>query len=246
MVSLLDPFIDDASRPGINHLRTEDRLLIIECTLATNVAASLREKDGEAVSMSHSLKPTVSGSLICSRTAPFVGVETVEINRLIRLTTCKVVLKHRTKLGNISSGVSDRNWSISLSRQVGLHISNRGLDVWSRRRSLKSINNFISNPETTQVVILLELVHDLGKCRELFFGPHRGGLDDGGIEGIEIEPDVDSCIAESGHAAIVIGSWVDVVDADGVGTDGLHGLGVELTLVGVDERIVRGTLVCNT
>jgi hypothetical protein len=37
---------------------------------------------------------------------------------------------------------------------------------------------------------------------------------------------------------------VDMVDADGVCTDCLHGLGIELALVCVDERIGRRALIC--
>jgi hypothetical protein len=44
----------------------------------------------------------------------------------------------------------------------------------------------------------------------------------------------------------VVGARIDVVDADGVGTEGLHQVGIAGALVVVDERVVRQKLVGNT
>lgn len=143
--------------------------------------------------------------MVCSITAPLVGIEAEEINDLIRLvTTSEIILQHGTQLGNISSRISDGNLSVFLCSHVGLQVSRGSLDVWSSQGAISSVDNFVSNPEACQVVVLLKDVHNIGKGEELFFSPGRACLLDGGIEGIEIKPYVDSCIGESSHASLVI------------------------------------------
>ena len=66
-----------------------------------------------------------------------------------------------------------------------------------------------------------------------------------GVEGVEVDPSVDAGVSEGGHAAVVVGGRVDVVDANGVGTEGLHQVGIEAALLGVDEGVIFGELVCD-
>ena len=50
-----------AKEPGANHIRSKDGSLIIEGPRTTNIAAGLREKDGDTVVFSHGLKIAVPG-----------------------------------------------------------------------------------------------------------------------------------------------------------------------------------------
>jgi hypothetical protein len=63
------------------------------------------------------------------------------------------------------------------------------------------------------------------------------------VEGVQVEPDVDAGVGESLHAAIVVSARIDVVNTDGVGSEGLHQDGIAGALVIVDERVVRQQLV---
>jgi len=204
IVGFLNPFVDDAPRPGANHIRSEDGSLIIEGSLTTNIAACFREKDGYAVVFSHGLEIAVPRCLVCSITAPLVRIEAEKINDLIRLVaTSEIILQHGTQLGNISSRISNGNLSVFLGSHVGLQVSCGCLDVWSSRRSVSSVDDFVSDPEAPQVVVLLKDVHNIGKGEELVFSPGRACLLDGGIESIQIKPDVNSCVGESSHASVV-------------------------------------------
>jgi hypothetical protein len=70
-------------------------------------------------------------------------------------------------------------------------------------------------------------------------------LENGCVEGIEVEPEVDTGIVEGFHASVVLYEWVDVVGADGVCEGRLHEVDVELALCYIDRRICRGTFVCH-
>lgn len=106
VVAFLNPFVNDASRPGIDHLGAKNSLLVVESAFTTDVTPSLGEEDWKVVSNSHGLKASISGILVCSGTAPLVGVETVEIDSLVWFTTGKVILEHRAKFGDL--GRDDR------------------------------------------------------------------------------------------------------------------------------------------
>ena len=66
------------------------------------------------------------------------------------------------------------------------------------------------------------------------------------VEGVQVDPGVDACVGKGCHAAIVISGGIHVVDADGVGSECLHEIGVELALLGIGEWVVLSKLVGNT
>ena len=220
IVGFLNPFVDDAPRPGANHIRSEDGSLIIEGSLTTNVAARLREEDGYAVVFSHGLEIAVPRCLVCSITAPLVRIEAEKINDLIRLVaTSEIILQHGTQLGNISSRISNGNLSVFLGSHVGLQVSCGCLDVWSSRRSVSSVDDFVSDPEAPQVVVLLKDVHDFGKCCELIFCPDGTSLKNHCAEGVEIKEDIDAFCSKRRHAPVVISSGVNVINTYGIGAN---------------------------
>ena len=64
-------------------------------------------------------------------------------------------------------------------------------------------------------------------------------------EVVKINKQVNAVVSKRLHATIVVGSWVDVVNTDGVGTELLHKSGIELALLGVHQWIIRDELVSN-
>jgi hypothetical protein len=130
VVSFLDPFVDDASRPSINHVGTKYGGLIIESSFTTDVTTSLREKYWKAIAFSHCLKTGVSRILISCHATPFVRIKTEEIDRFVGVTTSKVILQHGAKLSNISGGISNWDLAVCLDRHVRLHVCNSRFDIW--------------------------------------------------------------------------------------------------------------------
>jgi hypothetical protein len=66
-----------------------------------------------------------------------------------------------------------------------------------------------------------------------------------GVKGIKINGQVDTCICECLHASVVILGSIDVIDAERVGAELLHQGGITLTLLGINQRILRPKLVRN-
>jgi hypothetical protein len=91
----------------------------------------------------------------------------------------------------------------------------------------------------------VERIHDLCKRIALRRIPLRSALVDLRIEGIQIQPDVDSGIRKRLHARIVVGLGVDMVHADRVGANRLHERGVGRTLRRCHERVIGDELVCD-
>lgn len=90
----------------------------------------------------------------------------------------------------------------------------------------------------------MERIHHLGESSKLNLAPCGSLLDDGGIEGIQIQPDVDTIIRKRRHAAIMIGVCVDVVHTDRVRANGRHGRRIEGALRCIHEGVARCALVC--
>jgi hypothetical protein len=95
VIGLLDPFVNDASRPCVHHIRPEDCSLIVECSLTANIAAGFREKYRDIVTFCHGLEVAVSRGVVCSSATPLVRIETEEIDDLVGIVaTGKVILQH--------------------------------------------------------------------------------------------------------------------------------------------------------
>ena len=101
----------------------------------------------------------------------------------------------------------------------------------------------IGSSRTCEVVELLEFVEHSGKplvLRAVPVGCIR--LDLRG-KSIQIQKQIDVRLLKGIHAALVVAICFHVVDANGIGSELFHQLGVELALVGVDKRVVGGSLV---
>ena len=75
--------------------------------------------------------------------------------------------------------------------------------------------------------------------------PVQIGHLDLGIESVQVDQGVDAGVLECAHAAVVVAGGLDVVDADRVGAEVGHQLGVAAALLRVDERVVLVELVRN-
>lgn len=136
-----------------------------------------------------------------------------------------------------------------LTITVCLHVSCSSLDIRRRHIRVRRSEDLVANEESAQIVVLVEDIHDSLVSLVLALVPlrlsHARSLNVR-IEGVQVEPDVDAGVGEGLHAAIVIGVGIDVVDADGVGAEGLHQIGIAGALVVVDERVIREKLVGDT
>lgn len=64
-----------------------------------------------------------------------------------------------------------------------------------------------------------------------------------GLEGIEVDKEINSSLCESFHAAFVVGAGVNMVYADAIHAQFGHAGDVALTLLGVDQRVMGHELV---
>lgn len=74
----------------------------------------------------------------------------------------------------------------------------------------------------------------------------RTDLLDLSVKSVEINKQVDASICQSFHAAVMIGLGIDMVDANGVGSQLRHEFNVASALLRVDERIIRNELIRDT
>jgi hypothetical protein len=136
-----------------------------------------------------------------------------------------------------------------LTISVSLHVRCSSLDVWRCIIGFRGSQNFIADKEPAKIVVLVEDIHYSLESLELGRVPlrlsHTWSIY-GGVESVQVEPDVDTSVGEGLHAGVVVGFWVNVVNADGVGAQGLHQVGIEGALGVVDERIIWQELVGNT
>lgn len=66
------------------------------------------------------------------------------------------------------------------------------------------------------------------------------------FKSVKVDEEVNAGFRESLHTTCVVGSWVDVVNANGVDAQFGHASDVSDALIGVDQRVVRSELVGNT
>jgi hypothetical protein len=136
-----------------------------------------------------------------------------------------------------------------LTVAVCFHVGCSSLDIRRRHISLRGSQDLISDKEPAEVVVLVEDVHHSLESLKLGLVPlrlsHARSID-GGIESVQVEPDVNASIGKSLHAGVMLGFWINVVNTDRVGTQSLHEVGITCALVVVDEWIVWQELVGNT
>ena len=70
VVGFLDPFVDDGTGPGVDHLVAEDGSLIVKCASGADIATSLGEEDRDVVLGGVLLQEDVAGGLVSGVSAP--------------------------------------------------------------------------------------------------------------------------------------------------------------------------------
>ena len=100
------------------------------------------------------------------------------------------------------------------SRHGGLQIASSSLDIWRCDRAIARSEDLVTYEEASQVVILLELIHDGGKGIALRFVPSRRNLFDLRVEGVQIQPNIYTGIGKRTHTLRVILRRVNVVNAN--------------------------------
>jgi hypothetical protein len=73
---------------------------------------------------------------------------------------------------------------------------------------------------------------------------HKTDLFNLSVKGVEIHKQIDARIGKSRHAALVVGCRINMVDPDGIGPQLGHQGDVALALGRVDQRVMRGELIC--
>lgn len=211
------------------------------------VAASLREEDRNVVLLDSSIELVVAGNGVGGIATPFIGIQSEEVHAIGRVgLTGEVVLEHRTEGCDISSGITDGDLAVALLVTVCLHIASGSKNVGRSNRVIDSGENFVADKETDGIVVLLEFVHGSLKSTSHGLGPGRFLAVDSSLKVIEIDEQVDTSISKDLHTVGMVRGLVDVVDANGVGTQLSHQRSIKLALCRVEERIVFAQLVSNT
>jgi len=152
-------------------------------------------------------------------------------------------LEHGAQRGDVGGGVADGDLAVFARIAMRLHVAGGGFDIGCGDGAVSCGEYLVANEEASQVVILVEFIHDGGKRIALSLVPFGGSLLDLCVEGIKVKPDVDTSVRKGLHAGSVVGIGVHMVDADRVGTDGFHERGVEAALGCIDEGVVGDELV---
>ena len=69
-VGFLDPFVDDGTRPGVDHLVAEDGCLVVECASSADVATGFGEEDWDVILRGVLLQEDVAGGFESGVSAP--------------------------------------------------------------------------------------------------------------------------------------------------------------------------------
>lgn len=243
-IRLLDPFVDDGATPVLIHVRSEDGGLVAKIPRVGHVASSLGEEERDVVAGGVGLEVDIAGHLEGAITAPLIRVQTEEVGALsIAGAASQVVLQVGTQLGNVCTRISYQEVPVALAVAVGLHVAHSGFDVGGSGAVSARVEHFVTDEEAGDVVIARESVHDSGIGVVLALGPVRVSADDVGGESVKVNPSVNASGGEGGHAAVVVGRGIDMVDTDRVRADGLHEGSIALALVGVGKRVAVGKLV---
>jgi hypothetical protein len=139
-----------------------------------------------------------------------------------------------------------RFWNLPLTIAVRLHVTSSSLDKWRSNIGVRRSQNFVANEKSAKIVVVVEGIHDFLVSLVLSLVPLRCGHArslDVRVESVQIKPDVDTGVGKSLHAVVVLGLRINMVNADGVGTESLHQVRVEGALGVVDKWVLWQELV---
>jgi hypothetical protein len=237
LVLFFEVHVDDTARPNTGHLGSVQSTHFGKQTRARSVASVLGEEDRDVVLLKL-LGTDVEARLLERRvTTPRVDVVTPEINRIILVATVKVSSQVLTDSGIIVGSITDTNGAIVLALDVGLGITDSGLDESAGNGVVWLIGDLVTSKEAESVVVLHHLVHDAHVAAGERGCPSWSVTNDGVLGFGQICYNVDASISERIHAGLVVLGRVDGIDTNGVCLDLLEEFDVTLARSSVGERV---------
>lgn len=242
VVSLLKVHVDDTTAEDSRHLVTIESSGFLEDTVgsaAGQVAAVLGEEDGDRVVGEESGLGVIARLLHGALTAPGVDVVAPEVNGVALVTAVEVVGHLGADIDVVVGGIADTHPAVLLGLDVGLGVTDSGLDKGRSRGVVLGVGHLVTGEEANDVGVLLHLVDD-GRVAGVQVGVPAGGVTVDGHGGLaQIGEDVDAGGLEQRHTGRVVGRGVDGVGSDHVCAELLQQrditLAVGLAGEGVDE-----------
>ncbi|KAI6776278.1 hypothetical protein HG530_000223 [Fusarium avenaceum] len=248
VVGLLVVHVDDTTAENINHLLLlVESSGLVEDTLGSTaglVATVLSEEDRDRVVLEELGLVRVTRVLHVALTTPRVDVVTPVVDALLILATVEVVGNIFTDIDIVVGGVTNTQPAVVLALDVGLGVTDGGLDEGGSLGVADVVGNLITGKETDNVVVLSKLIDNADVALVQLNVP-LGVVSvdrDAGLR--KIGDNVDTGIVEQLHASLVVGLGVDGVGSDDVGTELLEERNITLASFLVGKRInVLGRLV---
>lgn len=172
VIGLLDPLVDNGTRPGVPHFMTKDGRLILKRAGTVSVAAGFGKENGDWIGRGILLEHVVTRLDVARGTTPLIGVQTEKVETINGiLATSQVFLEHGTEFGDIRRRVPDGNWTVPLVVTVSLDITGRSQDIGSCGGTLLGRDDFVTDEDASGVVKLLELIEDRLESVKLSLSP---------------------------------------------------------------------------
>lgn len=222
VVGLLEVHVHDTTGPDVGHVRTVDGLDLLERSWLHLVTSVLGEEDGDAQVLVLRGDVGVAGLLERRLTAPFVHVDTEEVCSDRRVAAGKVVGQVDTDGNVVVGGVADRNASVVHLLDVGLGVTNGGLDVGRGGGVVDLVGDLVTSKETQDVGVVGELVDDSGVSGEQVDVPLGVVSVDGLVWLRQVGNDIDAGVGQCVHTLGVVERRVQCVHSDDVGLQLLH------------------------
>ena len=158
----MEVHVNDTTGPDVGHFIGENGTNFSELSWLNFVTTIFREEDWNCQICKFFSSVFVTRGLEGLRTTPFVHVNTIEISLDIVITTSEEICRWNSGVCIIVSRVTNRDISVTLLRNVRLHVSDCSLDVRCRIGVGGVGDNFVTCEETKNVIILLHHVNDTG------------------------------------------------------------------------------------
>lgn len=238
LVGGLEVHVDNTTAPDVVHLGAEQDGHVSEFTGTGLVAAVLGEEGGNRVVSELVSAVLVAGSGVARVTTPLVNVVTEEVDRVLGGVANQVVGDLLTDgsivIGSVTNG---QGAAVVLLLDVGLHITDGGLDVGHGVGVVDPVGDLVTGEETDDVRVLGESIDDIGVASEEVGVPGRVVGLDGLRGGGQIRDDIDTGVGKGVHALIVGGVGRDSVSADDVGAKLGQVWDVTLAALDVGQRV---------
>lgn len=158
LVGLLGVLVDKATRKHAAHLGGVDALDFSKRTGHDFVTAKLGQEHGAGVPGVRLHLLVVARETERRATAPGVVVHAKHVQTLVIGATVKVLSLLQTVGRDVSGRVTNRDETTGLGLDVGLHVTDDGLDVGSGRSRVFVVDDLVSGKEAQQVIVSLECI----------------------------------------------------------------------------------------